>query len=113
MYTSRAIVAALVFAVALPVTAAAQTHALDRGSFLVGGGASFTRAGGEINGESVDPTTQLFFAPRLMYFLRPGLALGGEATVMRSKSDDGTATSYGIGPAVAYYFGASPTRARP
>lgn len=113
MYTSRAIVAALAFAVALPVTAAAQTHALDRGSFLVGGGASFTRNGGEVDGESLDPSTEWSLSPRLMYFVLPGLALGGEASLSRDKSGGATFTTYGAGPAVAYYFGASRARPRP
>ncbi|HEX7118849.1 MAG TPA: outer membrane beta-barrel protein [Longimicrobiales bacterium] len=107
MGTLRAVVAVGALAAALPATAPAQTHALDRGSFRVGGTASFTSAGGEVDGDPVDRETQLTLAPSVQYFLLPGLAVGGNLSLSRRGfGDDDAVTSYGIGPAVTYYFGA-------
>ena len=93
----------LVFAGVVPTGLLAQSYAVDRGSVLIDGQASFTSTGtGE---EDEDRVTQLSINPALQYFILPGLALGGEITIARSWEDDYSAWTYGIGPAVTYYFG--------
>jgi hypothetical protein len=81
-------------------TAAAQTPALARGSILLDGSAGFTvtDAGGD------DNFTTFSLAPSALFFLSDGLALGGSVNLTISSVGDNTSTSYGIGPALSYYF---------
>jgi hypothetical protein len=97
----------LLLAGMVPTVTQAQSYAVDRGSVLIDGQASFTSTGAEVDGEDVDDrVTQLSITPSLQYFILPGLALGGELTLARAWDDDDSNTVYGIGPAVTYYFGA-------
>jgi hypothetical protein len=97
---------------ALP--AAAQSHAVDRGSLMLGGTAGFTSSGSSVNGESLDDrVTQISLAPQLLYFIVPGLAIGGEVLFSRISSDGDALTSYGFGPAATYYFGREERTAYP
>jgi hypothetical protein len=89
----------------LPVSASAQSYAVDRGSVLVGGSASWTSADtGDSDGGRL---STLLLNPSVLYFVAPGLALGGDATLARYARDDYSSTSVGVGPAIAYYFGGS------
>ena len=97
----------LAFAGMFPTGLRAQSYAVDRGSVLIDGQASFTSTGAEINGEDTDDrVTQFSLTPNLLYFVLPGLAVGGEITFARAWDDDDSNLAYGIGPAVTYYFGA-------
>jgi hypothetical protein len=101
----------LAFAGMLPTGVLAQSYAVDRGSVLIDGQASFTSTGAEVNGEEADDrVTQLSISPSLQYFLLPGLAVGGEIRFSRRSDEDDTSWAYGIGPAVTYYFGAAADR---
>ena len=85
----------------LPGHAAAQAPALEAGGWLLGGTVSLTSNGFD---GSDDRQTVLILAPRSQYFVRPGLALGGEAQIRRLSSDGGSTTSYAVGPAATYHF---------
>lgn len=87
-------------------TAHAQSYATDRGSTLLGGGASWTtnHVQQNIDGDQITTDiTNVQISPAVQYFVRPGLAVGGVATFSHASHDIGT--SYGAGPAVSYYFG--------
>lgn len=86
-----------------PAMAAGQSSALDRGSLLVDGNASFVSAG--VEGADTRNTI-LSVRPGVKYFIIPRLAVGGQLLVGYASGGDVTRTSLGIGPAMDYYFGA-------
>src|SRR5690606_21219063 len=81
-----------------------QEYAVDRGSVLMGGSASFTNTGSD---DSDERTSRLLLQPRAQYFVAKGLAIGGSVTLSRYADDDDSSTTVGIGPQVSYYFGAA------
>lgn len=108
----RYLMLALVF-IWVPSAAAAQSSALDRGSILVGGTAGFVSTGGD---DEESRHTSLTVRPGVRYFLIPRLALGGEVLIAYSAAEapadagptageEFTSSTFGVGPAVDYYFG--------
>src|SRR5829696_7734300 len=82
-------------------TLSAQSHALDQGSVILDGSAGLSSAGVG-NGDRLTTAT---LAPRVQYFARPGLAVGGRALLYYFSSDGESTTSVGAGPELSYYFG--------
>ena len=78
---------------------------IDRGSWLVSGGASFIRE--ERDDEAGDSRSSTSFSifPNALYFVVPRLAVGGQVGYGRFSADETTSSSWSIGPAVRYYFG--------
>ena len=76
----------------------------DRGSRIIGGTASVshTSGGGGSTGISV--------APSLLYFLADRVALGGGVGLGYSDHDNGSTTSWRLGPEVRFYFVPPPAR---
>jgi hypothetical protein len=89
----------------VPTVASAQVPALDQGSLILGGQASLTSTGFD---DDDSRTTGISIAPRIQYFVVPGLALGADVILARSSSDDFTTTGYALGPIATYYL---PTQA--
>ena len=85
----------------LPEVAQAQSYPVDRGSWIVGGSASFTSQGGG----DADRTTSVMLNPSAQFFVLPGLAVGGTLSFFYTSDDLFTTTGLGIGSAVSYYFG--------
>jgi hypothetical protein len=83
----------------------AQSFPTDRGVWQVGGSASAHRTA--LSGPNIVPThiTSITVAPRVSYFMLPGLTLGATVPLRYTSSDAGHATGYGFGPEVTYYFG--------
>lgn len=80
----------------------AQDYAIDKGSFLVSGSLNFSSSG---SGRDDNRSTVLSINPDFSYFVTSGLAIGASASVSRFSSGDDSATSFGVGPRIAYYFG--------
>ena len=91
-----------------PALAQAQTHAVDQGSVLLDGDITFSSSG---SSEADDRITVLSFSPGAQVFAAPGLALGGGLLLGHQSYSGSSTTTYGIGPSVSYYFGASSERA--
>lgn len=85
-----------------PSLVQAQSYAIDKGSLMIGGTAGFSSTGGD---GSDDRLTQIFINPSLQYFVTRGLAFGGDVAVQHFSQGDGGSTTYGVGPAVTYFFG--------
>jgi hypothetical protein len=82
------------------VSLSAQQPALERGSALISGQASVT-----VQDTGVEENTTTFaLTPYVQYFFATGLAIGGELQFSRTSQGDRTFTTYGIGPAISYYF---------
>ena len=86
--------------------AAAQDYAVDQGAFVLGGTVSFSSDGGDLyeNAEG-DRVNTALLNPGILYFISPGLAIGGELYVENVSQGDFSVTTIGIGPEIAYYFG--------
>jgi hypothetical protein len=93
----------------LQSTARAQSFAVDRGVWQIGGSASFSSSGGD----SGERTTALSLAPRLGFFVFPGLALGAMLPLHYVSESLGHSTGYGVGPELTYYFGRGSRRLYP
>lgn len=103
---SRCIVAlALLAGLASP--ALAQGYAIDKGAWVLDGTVSLTSQGGELYENSQgDRLTSLSLAPSVLYFVVPGLAIGGSLNLGYAAQGDNSATTIGVGPEIAYFFGA-------
>ena len=94
----------------------AQSYAIDKGSYLLGGTVSFSSQGGELffsGDEDGDRATIISVNPTFGYFITPGVALGGDVQFTKSSQSDFSSTTIGIGPSIAYYFGQPTTRTFP
>ena len=85
----------------VPEATQAQSYPVDRGSWIVGGSASFTSQGGD----DADRTTSVMLNPSAQFFVLPGLAVGGTLSLSYTSDDLFSITGLGIGSAVSYYFG--------
>ena len=92
----------LVAALALPCAAA--NFAIDKGGVL-GGSVGFEMQGGDLYEVEGDSRTVIEFDPGAGYFLMPGLLAGTRVIFVSSSQGDHSASAFGIGPVVAYYFG--------
>jgi hypothetical protein len=95
--------------------AAAQsvpTSPIARGSRLIGGTASVARSTSE-SGGSESSVTSISVSPRMLWFLRDRLAIGGELGLGHSSGEGFSSTSWRLGPAVQWYFGELDARTLP
>ena len=90
--------------------AAAQSHATDRGAWLLDGNASLvhTTASG-----SSSWSTGLGISGAVGYFLIPGVAVSANLRFAHSTASGSSVTQYGVGPGIAYYFGRGARKAHP
>lgn len=98
------LVLGLVLGLASP--ALGQDYATDKGAWILGGSVSYASDGGELyeNAEG-DRLNTALVNPRALYFVSPGLAIGGQVVVQHTSQGDASFTTLGLGPEVAYYFG--------
>ena len=94
----------------VPGVLRAQSNALDQGHFAVDGQASLVSSGGSGNS---DRQTLIHLSPTVLYFVRPGIALGGSAQFGRSSGGNASSWAYSVGPQVAVYFGDESASMRP
>jgi outer membrane protein len=97
----NSLVVAALAATTLPGIVHGQTPALQRGSVLLSGQASFDVAD---RSSSDEKETTFLLLPSIQYFAGRGLALGGELSLTHASAGDFSSSSYGIGPAISYYF---------
>ena len=99
----RTMIALGVLAIAPLVPAAsAQSYAMDRGVWTVGGTASVshTSTSGFDNG-----STAISFFPSVGYFFVPGFLVAATLQYAHSSGNGLSSTGIGAGPQLAYYFG--------
>ncbi len=113
----RAMLHATLFVLVLscaPSAVAAQSYATDQGSVILGGSGSWMSRGGDAN-ENMggDRVNTLTLNPYVLYFMSPGLGIGGDLVLSRTAQGDSHATTVGVGPTVAYYFGGPDASTRP
>ena len=93
----------------MPCLLTAQ-EATGKGSRLIGGSASFTHTTGKYyENENGDGRTHLIINPSALYFVSPGLGLGGSLLYDRFSQGDSNTTQLGIGPKAAYFMGSGGT----
>ena len=97
LYLAGLVVAASI--VSSPATA--QGSAVGKGSWIIGGsaGVSSQKADG-----ADGSTTVISLAPSALYFVSPGVAIGGAVSLGYFNNPQSSATSFGIGPSIRYYF---------
>lgn len=82
---------------------AQPSWALDKGSIAIGGTASYSRAGGEIQGFNKKTTASL--SPFAYFFTSQNVAFGAELFLENSARDQGeSSTTLGIGPSALFTF---------
>jgi hypothetical protein len=105
------LVSLAVLLAAVPFTPClAQTHAVDRGAWQLGGSVRITGF------RDIGNDTRSFVLdlnPRVGYFILPGLAVTANLQLARASNDNGHTSTYGVGPGVTYYFGGGPRRFLP
>jgi len=98
----------LIFALALTMVGARSANAqpswaLDKGSVAIGGTASYSVAGGEVQGSNKKSTASL--TPYAYWFTSQNVAFGGELYLENSSRDQGeSSTTLGIGPSALFTF---------
>jgi hypothetical protein len=110
--TSLAVVLPLVLGLALASAprAEAQTYAIDRGSWLLGGTARIT--GNRSTGDE-SASFLIDVNPRVGYFVVPHLAVHANLQFQRIGYDGGRSHQWGVGPGLTYYFGGRDSRVHP
>lgn len=96
-YLARLVVAASI--VSSPVLA--QGSPVGKGSWIISGSAG-------ISSQKVDGAdgsiTVVNLAPSALYFVAPGLAIGGAVSFGYFTTPQSSSTSFGVGPSIRYYF---------
>jgi hypothetical protein len=79
----------------------AQASPIGKGSWIISGTAG-------VNSQHFDgsdqTSTTVFVAPNALYFVAPGLAIGGQVSLGYGTNPSNTTTSFGIGPSIRYFF---------
>ncbi|MCG6954484.1 MAG: hypothetical protein LJF04_00705 [Gemmatimonadetes bacterium] len=101
---------ALIAAGSVPSVLRAQSSALDRGHFLVDGQASLVSGGSK---GSDGRSTSFSLSPSVLYFVHPGIALGGSAQLGHTSGRGSTSSIYSLGPQAVVYFGDETASVRP
>lgn len=87
----------------------AAENPTDKGSLLLNGNASFTSiSGDELTGD--ESVTTINIIPSLGYFIAPNIMIGADLEYVKASYADVSASSFGIGPTVGYYFNMDPMR---
>jgi hypothetical protein len=95
-------IASPLLAVALSVSSlAAQKSPIGKDTWIVGGGAALVSS--HVDGGS--DITSFSVAPNILRFVAPHVAIGGLVALGYQNNTTSSGWSYGIGPAVRYYFG--------
>lgn len=98
--------------------ALAQEYAIDKGSYLFGGTATFSSQGStiEVDGfgeQDADRLTEIAYNVSFGYFVVPGLALGVDSEYLRRSQGDAAETVTSVGPSLAYFFGQPTSKVYP
>jgi hypothetical protein len=95
-------------------TAFGAEYPVDKGSTLISGGFSFTNATGNLYEDSEGNSTKMLsFAPSVLGFVVPNLALGGNVEFAWASQGDFSMTTLAIGPKIAYFVGQPNSKAYP
>ena len=99
-------VVALFAVLAVASSASAQDFAIDQGSLVLDGTISYSSDGGDLyENADGDRVSTALLNPSVLYFVVPGLAIGGELYVESASQGDFSLTTIGVGPEVTYFFG--------
>jgi opacity protein-like surface antigen len=101
----------LIIAIALifATVAMAADNPTDKGSVILNGNASFSSVSIDslMGDESV---TTINIIPSIGFFIAPNIMVGGDLEYIKVSYSDVSASSFGIGPTVGYYFNMDNTR---
>jgi hypothetical protein len=100
---SLLVAGSLILLVASAVGAAESP--IDKGSMTIGGTAYFNSQSGErYENFQGDGYTEIGIMPEFGYFIAPGIKIGASLAFVSASQGDESATLFGIGPNVTYYF---------
>jgi hypothetical protein len=89
-------------------------YPVDKGSTLISGGFSFANASGNLYEDSEGNSTKMLsFAPSVLGFVVPNLALGGNVEFAWVSQGDVSMTTLAIGPKIGYFVGQSNSKTYP
>jgi hypothetical protein len=104
----------ILFVLLVPALLFSQDYAVDQGSMMLGGDILFTMTSGDLF-ENIDGdgTTTIAVNPLMLYFIMPGLAVGGSLQFTSQSQGDNKSSAMGVGPMVAYFFGGDGSKVFP
>jgi hypothetical protein len=83
----------------------AAVSPIDKGSMILGGNVYFQSLGGDYyKGGGEDGATVLAFMPSVGYFVAPSIMIGAVIDFEKASQGDVSATEFGFGPMVGYFF---------
>ena len=95
-----------VMALIIPTVAVAQpSFAIDKGSNLIAGTASFANMSGDLYEWGDDSQSIFTLEPSFAHFIIPNFAIGADLSLVHISAGDESYTDIGIGPLVVYAFG--------
>jgi len=95
----------LIFGIAVSSAFPAESP-VDKGSVMVGGGGVFSSLSGKLYEDNGKGASLVLLYPSLSFFPARGLAVGGQLLLGSFSQGKHSANVSGIGPRLAYYFGA-------
>ncbi|MBN1212231.1 MAG: outer membrane beta-barrel protein [candidate division Zixibacteria bacterium] len=93
----------------LAMTLTAADNPTDKGSMMLNGNASFTSVSLDSLTDDESLTT-INIIPSIGFFIAPNIMVGGDLEYIKLSYGDVSASSFGIGPTVGYYFNMDKTR---
>lgn len=112
MHASWMPLAVLALALVMPTAAEAQ-YTLSRGRVQLSGSASWSRTTMTASTGEEQKVTNATLTPGVQYFIRDGLAIGGQVVAQYQSQGESRSETYGVGPFVSYYFGRAVQRIYP
>ena len=102
---TRVVRAVALLAFVAVAAGAQRSAATSKSAWIVSGLASFAQQSGDrFENASGDGVTTISFAPTALYFVIPGLGVGGSIGYSKSSQGDDSESLTTYGPTVAYYF---------
>lgn len=81
-----------------------RSAATDQGAKLVSGAFSFASQGGDLYAGGDDRANIVTIVPSLIYFISPGIGIGGDLSYARQSQGDFSATEWGAGPKIGFFM---------
>lgn len=88
-----------------PLLGQTRSEATDSRAAIVSGMLSFSSQGGDLYGGFDDERlTTITIMPSFIYFVAPGIGIGGDLSYSRLSRGENSLTTWGVGPKIGYFM---------